>query len=104
MRIKFKKLHQQQQDESDCGIICLKIILNYFKSNLSLELLREYSGTTKSGTTMLGLLQCAQKIGLEAKGFEATIDNLKENNKILFYIQFLMKTPNIILFVMVIIK
>ena len=82
MRIKFKKLHQQQQDESDCGIICLKIILNYFKSNLSLELLREYSGTTKSGTTMLGLLQCAQKIGLEAKGFEATIDNLKENNKI----------------------
>jgi len=74
MSDKNQKFHNQQLDQSDCGVICLKTVLNTFKSDLSLEKLRELSGTSKTGTTMLGLMQCANNIGLEAKGFEGTID------------------------------
>jgi len=82
MQTDIKKSHNQQLDQSDCGVACLKTVLNFYKSDLSLEKLREYSGTSKTGTTMLGLLQCANKVGLESKGFEANIDALKENKQI----------------------
>jgi ATP-binding cassette subfamily B protein len=71
--------HTKHHDQSDCGVVCLQTILNYYNSNYSLEKLREYSGTEKQGTTMLGLMQCGNKIGLEIKGYESTIEALKEN-------------------------
>jgi ATP-binding cassette subfamily B protein len=74
-----KNFHSQHHDQSDCGVVCLQAILKYYNSNISLEKLREYSGTSKQGTTMLGLLQCGNKIGLEVKGYESTIKALKEN-------------------------
>lgn len=77
-RSNHNKLHSQHHDQSDCGVVCLQTILKYYKSNYSLEKLREYSGTSKQGTTMLGLLQCGNKIGLEIKGYESTIEALKE--------------------------
>ncbi|WP_175418915.1 peptidase domain-containing ABC transporter [Aureibaculum algae] len=76
------KIHNQQQDQSDCGVVCLKTVLNYFESDSPLERLREYSGTSSNGTTMLGLLQCANKVGLMTKGYEATLDDLKETKEI----------------------
>ncbi|PCH77420.1 MAG: peptidase C39 [Flavobacteriaceae bacterium] len=79
MRIKkIIKSHSQQLDNSDCGIICIQTILKYFNSHSSLENLRELSGTFKQGTTMLGLVQCGQKLGFKPKGYESTIDALKE--------------------------
>lgn len=74
----FKKHHTRQQDQSDCGIVCLQTILKYYNCNYSLEKLREYSGTTQQGTTMLGLLQCGNKVGLEIKGYESSVEALRE--------------------------
>lgn len=71
--------HSKQKDQSDCGVVCLQTILNYYNSYVSLEKLREHSGTSKQGTTMLGLMQCGNKIGLEIKGYESSIEALKEN-------------------------
>ncbi|WP_445748602.1 peptidase domain-containing ABC transporter [Polaribacter sp.] len=75
---KITRYHTQHHDQSDCGVICLQTILKFYNSNYSLEKLREHSGTTQQGTTMLGLLQCGNKIGLEIKGYESTIEALKE--------------------------
>lgn len=75
----LKKLHTQHHDQSDCGVVCLQTILKHYNSYISLEKLREYSGTSIQGTTMLGLIQCGNKIGLEIKGYESTIQALKEN-------------------------
>lgn len=75
---KISKTHHQHHDQSDCGVVCLKSILNFYGSDLPIEQLREWSGTNRTGTTMLGLLQCAKRIGFEANGFEADIDSLKE--------------------------
>ena len=67
----------RQQDRSDCGVACLSTLIQQFGGYESLEKIRELSGTSTEGTTMLGLLQCARSIGLEANGFKATIADLR---------------------------
>lgn len=56
---------------------CLLSVLRSFGGNLPLSTLREWSGTTVTGTTMLGLYQAARKLGMDAQGFEADIEHLK---------------------------
>jgi len=60
-----------QQGQSDCGLSSLASIINYHGGKPSLEKLRELSGTTAQSTTMLGLYQAAQQVGLSAEGLEA---------------------------------
>ena len=73
----LKKAFIRQRDQSDCGVACLASILKYYEANVSLEKLRELSGTGKSGSTLLGLMQASKEIGLDAEGFEAEIQHLK---------------------------
>jgi len=73
----YKKFHVQQHDQSDCGVACLLSVLRFYGSNSTLGVLRDWSGTLISGTTLLGLYQAGQKLGFEAAGFEADIDHLK---------------------------
>ncbi len=62
-----------QQDQSDCGVACLLSVINFYEGSGSLEKLRELSGTTKQGTTLLGLYQAANSLGFTAAGNEAGI-------------------------------
>lgn len=71
MKIKqIQKTHQQHHDQADCGVVCLKSILNFYNSDAPLEKLRALSGTYKTGKTLLGLMQCANKIGFTAEGLK----------------------------------
>ncbi|MGZ0015430.1 ABC transporter transmembrane domain-containing protein [Yeosuana sp. AK3] len=79
---KVYKSHKQQHDQSDCGVMCLSSILSYYNGYYPIEELRELSGTNKTGATMLGLIQCARKIGFDADGYEADIEILRESNDI----------------------
>ena len=71
-----QKYHIEQQGTSDCGVACLKSVLRYFGSDAPLERLRELSGTTTQGTTMLGLLQSACALGLDTEGYESDMQSL----------------------------
>lgn len=68
--MKIPYSHVQQHDETDCGVACLLAVIRTFGGNLSLSQLREWSGTSTTGTTLLGLYQAAQRAGLKAEGFE----------------------------------
>lgn len=70
--------HFKQQDHSDCGVLCLKILSNVFGKDTSIEHLKIVSGTSLTGTTMLGLMQGARSIGLHAEGYDATLQDLKD--------------------------
>lgn len=71
----------RQHDQSDCGVACLLSIIKFYDGESTFENLRALSGTSKQGTTFLGLLQAARQIGFEADGLEAeNIENLKELN------------------------
>jgi ABC-type bacteriocin/lantibiotic exporter with double-glycine peptidase domain len=75
------KTHTLQLDQSDCGVACLMSIIKLNGGTSSIEKLRELSGTTKQGTTLLGLHQVANKIGFTANGCEADIDALIEHKQ-----------------------
>lgn len=72
------KAHQRQHDQSDCGPACLLSALRYHAATAPLERLREWSGTSTQGTTLLGLLQAAQQVGFEADGYEADVPSLQD--------------------------
>lgn len=76
-RAQLEKLFIRQRDQSDCGVACLSTVLKYYQAEVSLERLRELSGTSKEGTTLLGLFQAANQVGLDAEGFQAEIEHLK---------------------------
>jgi len=82
MNIKhIEKTHTLQLDQSDCGVACLMSIIKLNEGINSLEKLRELSGTTKQGTTMLGLYQVANKIGFSAEGCEADMQALIDHKQ-----------------------
>ncbi|MGF7215399.1 ATP-binding cassette subfamily B protein [Spirosoma lacussanchae] len=68
----------RQQGQADCGVACLASVMAYYGGHSRLERLRELSGTDTQGTTLLGLHQAAQQLGLESEGLQAdSIENLK---------------------------
>jgi ATP-binding cassette subfamily B protein len=75
---KLRKYHVTQLGEYACGLACLSTLSRFHGGDVSQEKLRDISGTTTSGTTLLGLIQAAEEIGMEAKGFEAELSHLKE--------------------------
>lgn len=77
----INKTFYLQKDQTDCGVGCLKSLVRYYGGDISLEILREKSGTTKTGTTLLGLYQCANEIGFVSEGCEADINALIEHRE-----------------------
>ena len=63
--------------EHACGLACISAIANYYGGSVSQEQLRQISGTTLSGTSLLGLSQAAHKVGFDAKGYEGSTEHLK---------------------------
>jgi ABC-type bacteriocin/lantibiotic exporter with double-glycine peptidase domain len=80
---KIKKYSVLQHDSSDCGAACLVSVIRYFGGDSNIENIRKLSGTTQSGTTMLGLYQAASHCGLEATGYEATLKDIAEFTSVL---------------------
>ncbi|TDO96100.1 peptidase domain-containing ABC transporter [Flavobacterium sp. 245] len=77
----IEKTHTLQLDQSDCGVACLISIIKLYDGNNVIEKIRELSGTTKQGTTMLGLYQAANKLGFTAEGCEADTQALIDHKE-----------------------
>lgn len=77
----IENTHTLQLDESDCGVACLLSIIKFYQGYHSIEKLRELSGTTQQGTTLLGLYQVANSLGFNTEGCEADILSLIEHNQ-----------------------
>ncbi|MDR0437304.1 MAG: peptidase domain-containing ABC transporter [Bacteroidales bacterium] len=73
----YNKFFVRQHGQASCGIACLAMIAKYYGGNIPQEKLISTSGTSVTGTTLLGLYQAANTIGLKAEGFEAEINDLK---------------------------
>ena len=74
----IKKTFTKQHSQFYCGLACLVSLVKFYGGETTQEKLRENSGTTLNGTSLLGLYQAAQKLGFEVAGYEAEIKNLKE--------------------------
>ena len=60
MRFPFHK----QSDTMQCGITCLRMILEYYGHKYSSSYLSELCHSTVEGVSMLGIGEAAKKLGL----------------------------------------
>lgn len=81
-RKQVEKSFVRQHDMTDCGAACLLSLVRYYGGDSSILHVREISGTTNTGTTLLGLYQAAGQLGFTAQGAEANgISDLIEHGK-----------------------
>ncbi len=58
-----------QQNEMDCGPTCLAMVMAYYGSRIPIGRIREQTEMSRSGSTLYGLTETAESLGLAAQGF-----------------------------------
>lgn len=71
-----KGIKIKQQDITDCGAASLASVCAYYGLRFPIARIRQYAFTDKKGTNVLGMIEAAQKLGLEAKGVRAQVEAL----------------------------
>jgi len=75
----FKKFpFQKQLSIADCGPTCLSMIIKYYGKHYNLETLRELSGNSKIGSTLLSLSEAAESLGFRTRGAHLTYEELSK--------------------------
>ncbi len=72
----MSKIRIKQHDITDCGAACLASISSHYHLEIPIARIRQYAGTDKKGTNILGLVEAAQKLGFEAKGVRGDFNSL----------------------------
>ncbi len=66
-----------QHGQSDCGAACLASVIKYHGGSQTIEKIKEFSGASVEGVSLLGLLQAAEQLGFDAEGLMAeSVENL----------------------------
>src|SRR5690606_21488620 len=66
----------KQHHSTDCGAACLASIAAHYNLQIPIARIRQFAGTDKKGTNVLGLIEAAQKLGFEAKGGRGDFESL----------------------------
>lgn len=66
----------KQRDITDCGAACLASIAMHYNLQLPVSRIRQYAGTDKRGTNVLGLIEAAERLGFQAKGAKGQLESL----------------------------
>jgi ABC-type bacteriocin transporter len=66
----------KQRDITDCGAACLASVAAHYHLSLPVARIRQFAGTDKKGTNVLGLVEAAGKMGFVAKGVRGDWDSL----------------------------
>ncbi len=69
----------KQLDHNDCGPACLRMLSQHYGKYYNAHTLREKSGLTRSGTTILQLSNAGERIGLKTQILATTFAQLKDN-------------------------
>lgn len=60
----------KQYDTTDCAAACIATIVSQYGNEISLGLIREQAHTDKTGTTLQGIVEAADKNGFDATAVE----------------------------------
>jgi ATP-binding cassette subfamily B protein len=71
MQIKVK-----QRDITDCGAACVASVAAHYNLSIPVARIRQFAGTDKKGTNVLGLVEAAGRMGFLAKGVRGEWDSL----------------------------
>lgn len=73
-----KRVKIKQRDITDCGAACLASIAAHYQLQLPVSRVRQYAGTDRHGTNVMGLIEAAERLGFQAKGAKGTLDSLSK--------------------------
>jgi ABC-type bacteriocin transporter len=73
-----KKVRIKQRDITDCGAACIASIAMHYNLQLPVSRIRQYAGTDKRGTNVLGLIEAAERLGFQAKGAKGRLESLQK--------------------------
>lgn len=62
----------------DCGPTCLRMVAKYYGRHYNADTLRKKAGFSKTGVSLLGISETAEKLGFRTRGVKITTDQLKE--------------------------
>ncbi|TRX41433.1 peptidase domain-containing ABC transporter [Flavobacterium restrictum] len=75
----MKKFPNYKQAEAkDCGPTCIKIIAKNYGKTINTQELRDYSETTREGSSLLLLSDAAEKIGIKTLGIKISLKQIEE--------------------------
>ncbi|WKD85075.1 Lactococcin-G-processing and transport ATP-binding protein LagD [Polaribacter huanghezhanensis] len=75
----MKKFPNYKQPESkDCGSTCIKMIAKYYGKIINTQQLRSLSETTREGSSLMGLSDAVESLGLKSLGVKLTYEKLLE--------------------------
>ncbi len=66
----------QQLDQMDCGPTCLRMIAKHYGLSLNIQRLRDASGFSREGVSLLGIAEAAESVGFRTIAVKVTIDKL----------------------------
>ena len=67
-----------QPDAKDCGPTCLRIISKFYGKRIPLQDIRNLAETTREGSSLLGLSEAAENLGLKSLGVQINYITLVE--------------------------
>lgn len=67
----------RQRDISDCGAACLVSVCAYYGLHMAVSRIRQLVRTDQNGTSVLGIVEGAIELGLDAKGIRAAFESLE---------------------------
>lgn len=76
---KYKFKYFRQLNGMDCGPSCLRMVANYYGKYYSGARVRELTGFSKAGVTLLGISDAAEELGFETTGTSLTFSELEES-------------------------
>ena len=75
----MKKFPTYRQTESkDCGPTCIKIVAKHYGKVINTQQLRDLSETTREGSSLMGLSDAVESVGLKSLGVKLSAEKLKE--------------------------
>ena len=72
--------HYIQYDSKDCGPTCLRMVAKFYGKTFPQHYIKNTSYQKRSGTTLLGLSDAAEKLGFRTTGVKITWEQLAEVN------------------------
>lgn len=68
----------KQHNVTDCGAACLASVAAHYKLQIPIARIRQYANTDKKGTTVLGMIEAAERLGFQAKGVKGVVESLSK--------------------------
>jgi ATP-binding cassette subfamily B protein len=68
----------RQEDQSACGAAALASVALHYRRPVALQEMRELSGTDRSGTSLRGLREAAEKLGFSTRALKGPYDSLPQ--------------------------